>query len=131
MRRLGVGVAIFLFIVAAASAASPVYFGGALGGAHIRPASVSLSADGTLEASQVHWSSWGGSVATGDGLIEYHGCVPNCAQAPSHTVAGSVRLSHIRVCAGRRWYSQASVYVRRQGGMALLQRSTANWAPCQ
>jgi hypothetical protein len=110
-------------------AAVPVYFAGAIAGRRQRPSSLPLTADGTLEVSGVQWASWGGPVATGTGNAEYHGCTPNCASATPHTALVSIRLSTIRTCAGRRYYS--SVTLRMNSGRLLdegfLQRS---WSPC-
>jgi hypothetical protein len=107
-----------------------VLFRGAVSGAHARPASLWLSADGTLEAFHMHWRSWGGPVATGDGRIEWHGCTPSCATAPGHEARGSARLSQIHVCAGQAYYSKVSVYIERRGRMRLLRAVGVNYAPC-
>ncbi len=119
---------------ATATAATPtppasVYFEGAAGGAVQRPSSLQLTGDGTLFVSGVQWTSWGNSAATGTGNAEYHGCTPDCAQAPVQTALVSIRLSSIRVCSGRQYYS--SVTLTKNSGQLLdeqfLQRS---WSPC-
>lgn len=88
-----------------------------------------LTVDGTLFVSGVQWTSWGGSTATGSGNAQYHGCSPDCAQAPSHTALVSIRLFGIRVCSGRHYYS--GVTLTLNSGQLLdkqfLQRS---WSPC-
>jgi hypothetical protein len=77
----------------------------------------------------VQWTSWGGPTAMGSGDAEYHGCTPNCAQAPVHTALVSIRLFGIRVCSGRSYYS--GVNLTLNSGELLdkpfLQRS---WSPC-
>ena len=112
-----------------AQTSAPVYFQGAVGNPAQRPGALELTADGTLSVERVQWSSWGGAQATGTGSALYHGCNPNCAQAPTHTALVSIRLSQIRVCGGRRFYS--GVTLRLNSGRLLdeqfLQRS---WSPC-
>jgi hypothetical protein len=112
-----------------APAASPVLFEGVDGGAHQRPRSLQLTGDGTLFVSGVQWSSWGGATATGSGNADYHGCTPNCATAPLNTALVSIRLSGVRVCSGRHYYS--GVELRLNSGQLLdksfLERS---WSPC-
>ena len=109
--------------------APPVYFQGALGGLAVRPISLQLTADGTLSVERVQWSSWGGSTASGSGSALYHGCVPNCAAAPTHAAVVAIRLSDVRTCRGKRYY--AGVTLRLTSGRLLdqsfLQRS---WSPC-
>ena len=106
-----------------------VYFQGAAGGAQQRPATLELTADGTLIVNSVQWTSWGGSAASGTGNAEYHGCNPNCASAPIHTASVSIRLSGVRICSGRSYYS--GVTLTMNSGQLLdstfLQRS---WSPC-
>ena len=65
----------------------------------------------------------------GSGNAEYHGCTPNCAAAAVHTALVSIRLSNIRLCGGRRYYS--GLTLTRSAGTLLdneyVQRS---WSPC-
>jgi hypothetical protein len=106
-----------------------VYFQGAVGGLAVRPISLQLTADGTLSVERVQWSSWGGPTATGSGSALYHGCVPNCAAAPTHAAVVAIRLSNVRTCAGKRYY--AGITLRLTSGRLLdqsfLQRA---WSPC-
>jgi uncharacterized protein YceK len=109
--------------------ARPVYFQGALGGLAVRPISLQLTADGTLSVERVQWDSWGGPTARGSGSALFHGCIPNCAAAPTHAAVVSIRLSDVRTCGGKRYY--AGVTLRLSSGRLLdqsfLQRS---WSPC-
>jgi hypothetical protein len=111
------------------TATQPVYFQGAVGGAAQRPRSLELTGDGTLAVEGVQWASWGGAEATGTGNASYHGCTPNCAEAPAHTALVSVRLFGVRACSGRSYYS--GVTLTLNSGQLLdksfLQRS---WSPC-
>jgi hypothetical protein len=112
-----------------AQSGSPVFFQGAAGSPAQKPGSLELTADGTLAVEHVQWMAWGSADATGTGNAIYHGCTPNCAQAPVHTALVSIRLSTIRTCGGRRYYS--GVTLRLNSGQLLdkefLQRS---WSPC-
>lgn len=106
-----------------------VYFQGAAGPAAQRPSSLQLTADGTLAVEQVQWTSWGGPEATGTGNAMYHGCTPNCAQAPTHTALVSVRLSRIRTCAGRRYYSGVTLTLN-SGELLNREFLLRSWSPC-
>ena len=88
-----------------------------------------LTGDGTLSVGQVQWNSWGSDTATGTGTASYHGCTPNCAAAPVSTASVAIRLSNIRICGGRRYYSGLTLTL--PSGKLLdesfVQRS---WSPC-
>lgn len=115
--------------VATTKTAARVYFVGVVGRSRQRPASLLLTGDGTLFVSGVQWTSWGGPTATGSGNAQYHGCNPNCAEAPSHSALVSIRLSSIRACSRRHYYSSLELILN--SGQLLdkeyLQRS---WSPC-
>jgi hypothetical protein len=106
-----------------------VYFQAVAGPALQRPGTLELTGDGTLYVSGVQWTSWGGQAATGSGIAHSHGCTPNCAQAPVTDSLVTIRLSAIRACAGRQYYS--GVTLTLNSGELLdkdfLQRS---WSPC-
>jgi hypothetical protein len=106
-----------------------VSFQGVVGRGRQRPASLELTGDGTLFVSGVQWTSWGGPTATGTGNAQYHGCTPNCAAAPSHSAFVSIRLSGIRVCSGRQYYSSL-VLVLNSGQLLDKQYVQRSWSPC-
>ena len=106
-----------------------VSFEGVVGRGRQRPASLELTGDGTLFVSGVQWTSWGGPTATGTGNAQYHGCTPNCAAAPSHSAFVSIRLSGIRVCSGRQYYSSL-VLVLNSGQLLDRQYVQRSWSPC-
>jgi hypothetical protein len=108
---------------------APVYFQGAVGNPVQRPGALELTADGTLSVERVQWNSWGGAQATGSGSALYHGCTPNCAQAPTHTALVSIRLSQIRVCGGRRFYSGVTLTLN-SGQLLDEQFVQRSWSPC-
>ncbi|HEX3831592.1 MAG TPA: hypothetical protein VHW04_06445 [Solirubrobacteraceae bacterium] len=104
-------------------------FQGVVGHGRQRPASLELTGDGTLFVSGVQWTSWGGPTATGTGNAQYHGCTPNCAAAPSHSAFVSIRLSGIRECTGRHYYSSL-VLVLNSGQLLDKQYVQRSWSPC-
>ena len=112
-----------------ATIAVPVLFQGVVDHGSDRPKTLELTGDGTLSVGQVQWNSWGGDTASGTGTASYHGCTPNCAAAPVNTASVAIRLSNIRICAGRRYYS--SLTLTLPSGKLLdesfVQRS---WSPC-
>jgi hypothetical protein len=116
--------------MSATALARNVLFQGAVTGAHARPATLWLSVDGTLEAFHMHWRTWGGAVAVGQGRIEWHGCTPDCGSDPAHEANGSAHLSQIHVCEGKAYYSKVSVYVEDRGHLHLLRGVEVNYAPC-
>lgn len=124
-----VTIAVATLAVGTATAAGAVYFAGAFGGRHVKPKMLALSADGTLEVNKVHWTTWGGSTATGRGQAEYHGCTPNCGAAPDHRARVSIQLSRIRSCGSRQYYSH--VRLRLPSGHLLDRRFLiTSWKPC-
>lgn len=130
MKRALAVAATLALVLSAPALARSVLFEGAITGAHARPAMLWLSADGTLEASHMRWRSWGGAVAVGNGMIEWHGCTPNCGTDRAHEAKGSAHLSQIHVCEGRAYYSKVSVYVEDRGHQRLLRGLGVNYAPC-
>ena len=112
-----------------ATIALPVLFEGVVNHGSERPRTLELTGDGTLYVGQVQWTSWGGDTATGTGTANYHGCTPNCAAAPVNTASVAIRLSNIRICGGRRYYSGLTLTL--PSGKLLnpsyVQRS---WSPC-
>jgi hypothetical protein len=108
---------------------APVYFQGVVGPPAQRPGALELTADGTLSVERVQWSSWGGSAATGTGNAIYHGCTPNCAAARVHAAIVSVRLSDVRTCHGRRYYSGLELTLS-SGQLLDRQFVQRSWSPC-
>jgi hypothetical protein len=116
-----------LAVVPAADAGGSVRFQGAVNQGHaVRPSTLWLSADGSLVVLHMRWSGWGGSVAAGSGDADYHGCSPNCAQAPVHHAAVTVHLWQVLTCGGQRYYNNVTLY-RRNGSVLRYSR---HWAPC-
>jgi hypothetical protein len=120
---------IFGVIVAPAAAAATVYFHDVDSKNVVKPKTLFLTGDGTLEVQSVSWSGWGGSDATGSGKAEYHGCTPSCAQAKVHHAQVKITLSKIKTCSGKQYYTH--VALKLPSGKLLdgnfLKRS---WSPC-
>jgi hypothetical protein len=131
VRRLALLV-VFLFALATPAMAVSVSFRGTNGRAEVKPRSLWLTGDGTLDVFNVHWTSWGGPVATGAGLAKYHGCTPDCARGRQHQARVTIRLGVIRTCSGTAYYSKVSLYVHRGGRLHLFRLSprAASYAPC-
>jgi hypothetical protein len=108
---------------------TPVYFQGVAGGRTQRPTRLELTGDGTLYVSDVQWSAWGGATAIGSGNAQYHGCTPNCAQAPPHTALVAIRLARIRTCAGQSYYSSVTLTMN-SGRLLDKQFLERSWSPC-
>jgi hypothetical protein len=113
-----------------ALAAAKVYFHDVDFHNVVKPKTLFLTGDGTLEVQNVSWSSWGGATATGSGSAEHHGCTPSCAQGTVHHDHVTITLSKIKTCGSKRYY--AHVALRLNSGKLLDKSllSGRNWAPC-
>lgn len=133
MRRAALFVVTIAAVAApAAAVAQTVHFEGAvIQGPTVRPHTLSLTADGTLEVSQIHWRSWGGNLARGRGTAEYHGCTPSCAQGAIHHVAVATRLSDIVRCGTRLWYNHVRLIKPSGASLDPSYLRGRNWAPCE
>lgn len=113
----------------AATAAATIEFYGAGGGGHVRPRTLFLTGDGTLDVFRVHWKAWGGTAASGHGTAEWHGCTPNCASGIDHQAYVTVKLSNIRRCGRHQYYTH--VILRRRSGRRLFRRFLRlSYKPC-
>lgn len=81
--------------------------------AALRPSSLQFASDATLAG--VHWSSWGGSTASGSGTASVRICSPNCAQGSERLYPARVTLLDPKACYGSRFYSSAKVTVQTPG----------------
>src|SRR4051812_37024433 len=60
----------------------PVKLDGGCGKASARPSEVVFTcADGGVIAKDITWSSWGGKLAVGHGVVLAHDCTPSCAES--------------------------------------------------
>ncbi len=120
-----------LLATAAVAQAATVYFAGAIGGKSVRPRTVYLSADGTLEVIKVTWSSWDGPTAVGSGTAAYHGCDPNCAAGKKRSTAVTVKLTDRVTCKGSQYDDKVALVERsgRQPFVSNLRLDT--FKPCR
>jgi hypothetical protein len=117
-------------LIAVPASAIATAFVGPVGGAEVRPGTLYLSADGTLVMKRVRWTTWGGSSADGRGIIDYHGCTPNCGTAPEHSQVATVVLSRVVACHGHTYYTLADIYVTKQRKRRLFASVSGGYATC-
>lgn len=130
MKRIGVTALVLLgAIVAPTAAAATVFFHDADAKNVVKPKTMFLSGDGTLDVFHATWSSWGGSAADGSGMAEWHGCTPTCAAGKPHHSHVTITLSRIKTCKGKQYYSHVALEL--PSGKLLDKRFLKqSWAPC-
>ena len=81
-------------------------------GPSVTPDNIVLAcADGNSFLSQLTWTSWTSSSATGSGFYTHNTCTPNCAEGTFVSVPASVRLSYpIETRAGREFVAITYTY---------------------
>jgi hypothetical protein len=77
---------------------------GAIG---VRPSSLSVSSDGTIE--DLEWSGWGSSDAVGDGQLRVLDCDPTCAGGGIDRVRVRIKLSAPRLCGDATYFDRAAL----------------------
>ena len=134
MRRLWIVVfvaALTMALAGVAVAGATVYFRGAVNAPRVQPKSLYLTADGTLYVGNLVWSRWGGRAAQGVGLAEYHGCKPSCAAAKVHHARVHVRLTRVRSCHGKRYYTRVALHNRKGRPLEAKYLDAQTWGPCR
>jgi hypothetical protein len=71
------------------------------------PVTIQFAKDGTLQ--RLRWSGWGSDTAVGRGSVQLLECNPSCARGLRQGWVGEIRLTHLKRCAGRRFYDAAEV----------------------
>lgn len=61
----------------------------------IKPVTMGLSGDGTLNLIDIVWHSWGSGEAIGTGKYARNTCTPNCASGPTRYEEGQVLLTDL------------------------------------
>jgi hypothetical protein len=79
---------------------------GAIG---VRPSSLEVSADGTLE--DLRWDRWDATGAEGAGTLSVRDCDPSCASGGKDAYPARVRLSAPRLCGGEAYFDRARVEI--------------------
>jgi hypothetical protein len=80
-----------------------------------RPASMTLSGDGSLYVKDISWTGWGTATATGHGTAEADDCDPNCAQGTYSPHPASLVLTSPRPWRGGLAYGRITEYVAQIG----------------
>jgi len=86
--------------------------------ATVRPATVDVASNGTLEDMQ--WSTWGTAVASGHGTEAIRDCNPSCAAGQTVSYPVTVSLSHPTSCFGAHFYAASSIVAETSRGPAHL-----------
>ena len=73
----------------------------------VRPSSLEVSADGTLE--DLRWDRWDSTGASGAGTLSVRDCDPSCASGGKDAYPARVRLSAPRLCRGEAYFDRARV----------------------
>jgi hypothetical protein len=117
---------------AVAQAASRTFFVNVDNHRQIKPHTLFLTGDGTLDVAKATWSNWGGNRAVGVGTAQFHGCTPSCAAGKQHQARVTIRFSDRVSCHGRRFYNRVSLLNRRSGKPLFTSfLKHQNWAPCR
>ena len=96
---------------------------GVEGAVGVRPDTLEVSADGTLE--DLRWSSWGPRTAEGAGTLRLRDCDPTCASGGIEELEATVRLSSPRLCGRATYFDRAVVVLGGDAPPATYVR-----APC-
>lgn len=93
--------------VASALEAGTVGVVGVEGAVGVRPSSLDVSADGTLE--DVVWNRWDSGGAEGSGTLKVRDCDPTCASGGRDSYPATIRLSAPRLCGRATYFDEARV----------------------
>jgi hypothetical protein len=61
-----------------------------------KPATIVLSADGSVYVTHLRWTRWGTSKATGKGTLKQDNCKPSCAKGKFSSYAATIALTRPR-----------------------------------
>lgn len=75
---------------------------GAIG---VRPSSLYVSSDGTIEG--IEWADWGSSAAKGSGRMRVLDCDPTCAGGGVEHIEVEIELSSPRLCGRATYFDRA------------------------
>ena len=93
--------------VASALAGGTVGVVGVEGAVGVRPETIDVAADATLE--DLSWERWDSSGAEGTGTFSVRDCDPTCASGGRDEHAATVRLSAPRLCGRATYFDRARV----------------------
>jgi len=80
---------------------------GVEGAVGVEPASLEVSADGTLE--DLRWDRWDDRGAEGTGTLKVRDCDPTCASGGRDSFQATIRLSEPRLCGRATYFDRARV----------------------
>jgi len=109
--------------VASALDAGAVGVVGVEGVVGVKPASLDVSADGTL--GDLRWQRWDSGGAEGTGTLTLRDCDPSCASGGKDRYPATIRLSSPRLCGRAAYFDRARVELEGEGAPATYVR-----APC-
>jgi hypothetical protein len=99
--------------IAPAAAGPKVVFvdcDGAATAASVRPRTIVLACgDGNAQLIKLHWSTWGGTTATGRGTAVLNDCTPTCVGGTFRRYPMRVSLSAIKPCRDLRQYTRLRI----------------------
>jgi hypothetical protein len=75
----------------------------------VEPASLDTASD--LTVTELRWTAWDASGATGTGRLRLPTCQPDCAAGTVVEVPARVELSAVKTCDGRRYFDHAEVVI--------------------
>jgi hypothetical protein len=80
---------------------------GVEGAVGVKPVSLEVSADGTLE--DLRWDRWDDRGAEGTGTLKVRDCDPTCASGGRDSFLATIRLSEPRLCGRATYFDRARV----------------------
>ena len=89
----------------------------------VKPASLDVSADGTLD--DLRWQRWDSGGAEGTGTMTLRDCDPSCASGGKDRYPATIRLSSPRLCGRAAYFDRARVDLEGEDAPATYVR-----APC-
>ncbi len=95
--------------VAQALASGAVGVVGVEGDIGVRPSSLDVSADGTLQG--LRWKGWSDSTASATGTLRLRDCDPTCAGGGIDNLKATIKLSAPRLCGRAAYFDHATVEV--------------------
>ena len=99
--------------------------GGAIG---VKPASLDTASD--LTVSDLHWTAWDVSGATGQGRLRLPTCQPTCAAGGSSRARGDGRALRAEDLRRARYFDHAEVRVDPKVAPSGMQPASYVRAPC-
>ena len=82
---------------------------GVEGDVGVRPSSLDVSSDGTLQ--ELRWKDWGTSTASATGTLRLRDCDPTCAGGGIDTLKATIKLSSPRLCGRSTYFDRGKVEV--------------------